>query len=82
MNNACSRVDVILLPNHESLVKERVVRENDWSKTVKNERILFSITNHPFENWGEGVIRNLDKLKNPPQSANLQSLNLKLSGST
>lgn len=53
MNNACSRVDVILLPNHESLVTERVVRENDWSKTVKNERILFSITNHPFENWGE-----------------------------
>lgn len=50
MNNACSRVDVILLPNHESLVTESVVRENDWSKTVKNERILFSITNHPFEN--------------------------------
>lgn len=70
MNNACSRVDVILLPNHESLVTDSVVRENEWSKTVKNERILFSITNHPFERGGGGVIRNLDKLNktqyNPP----------------
>lgn len=56
MNNVCLCVDVIFLFNYESLVIERVVRENDWSKIVKNERILFLIMNYFFENWGEGVI--------------------------